>query len=883
MDGNGAATGEATVYESGLVVDGDDSETTTGTITINADAGLKSVTIGGTEITFADLKNLPPGGIGIDTPEGRIVITGFTPGNSGSTVYSGSIAYTYTLERAQSTPGAAENSETIALVVKDKNDLTGSGSLIVQIIDHTPTAVNDTASMVKSVGTVSGNVYTNDKIGADGAAVAGPVTAITGGTVGNALSGTYGSITLNADGSYTYTVNSANAAVIALTAGSALTETFTYTITDADGDTDTATLTITINGNTPPVANDDVRSTPEDTPVSGNVIGSGDVADSDADGDTLTVTGFTIDGTPYLPGNTASIPGVGELTLNTDGSYTFTPVADWHGTVPTVTYTISDGSETDTATLTIIVTPVVDIADDTATTRVNQPVTTPVLDNDSFEGTPVITGTTPPAHGEVTINPNGSITYTPDPGYTGPDSYTYTVTSGGVTETATVNITVTNAPPVANDDVRSTPEDTPVSGNVIKDGGSGDVADSDADNDPLTVTGFSIGGTPYLPGSTATIPGVGELTLNTDGSYTFTPVPDWNGTVPPVTYTVSDGSGASNGTATATLTITVTPVADIADDTISTLAGSPVKTPVLDNDSFEGTPVVSGTTPPAHGKVTINPDGSITYTPDPGFSGEDSYTYTVTSGGVTETATVRVTVIPENPPPPTPPGIDETPQSPLAGPDPTKPLVLTQNSPVVLDAGPYFASERFDDVRRLPLPFHPIVYVNREVASSQAQRAADDPRSFSDPAAVMPGEHQPVSLGAGLGMDINLFVTHAVRDSQRDAGFLKGTVEGRYSRLDLGSDGYLPSPSLFRNPATEVEKLLEQQRQKPKKAAAVSDQAGNGQGDVAAAAQADKSADEPTEKSARAVPQRLAGGAAPSFGEQLRSGAARLPLAPRKA
>src|SRR5690606_6129767 len=88
--------------------------------------------------------------------------------------------------------------------------------------------------------------------GADGASVTGvaagtSATAVTG-NVGAALAGSYGSLTLNAGGGYSYTLNNGNAAVQALGVGEALTETFTYTITDGDGDQSTTTLTITIDG-----------------------------------------------------------------------------------------------------------------------------------------------------------------------------------------------------------------------------------------------------------------------------------------------------------------------------------------------------------------------------------------------------------------------------------------------------------------------------------------------------------------------------------------------------------------------------------------------------------------------------------------------------------
>ena len=675
-----------------------------------------------------------------------------------------------------------------------------------------------------------------------------------------------GTLTINADNTITYTPNP----------GFFGADSYTYMVTSG-GVTETATVTVTVVS-TPPLARDDVRTTPEDTPVRGNVlIGTGgDMADSDADNDPLTVTGFIVGGVSYIPGQTATIAGVGSLTLNADGSYTFTPVPDWNGSVPVVSYVVSDGTgasnSTAIATLTIVVTPVADVADDTATTRPSMPVTIPVLANDSFEGTPVVTGTTPPSNGTLTINADNTITYTPNPGFFGADSYTYMVTSGGVTETATVTVTVVSTPPLARDDVRTTPEDTPVRGNVLI-GTGGDMADSDADNDPLTVTGFIVGGVSYIPGQTATIAGVGSLTLNADGSYTFTPVPDWNGSVPVVSYVVSDGTGASNSTAIATLTIVVTPVADVADDTATTLANRPVTTPVLGNDSF-GNPdaTITATTPPANGSIAINPDGSITYVPNPGFSGEDSYSYTVKSGGRTETATVRITVVPENPPSVVPPFEVVPPAPSLNVLQPANPL---DRSPVILEPGPYFAGERFDDVRRLPLPFHPITYVHQQVVVSQTERAQDDPRAFGDPRAVTPDEYRPISLGAGLGFDPNLFVVHSVRDSQRMASDFDRMVEGRFGRIELDSDRYLLQPGLFHDGEHEIPSWLKQQEADGTQPTPTADEAATVPTD---------DADTPPPETDRpaAVSTRPSGGGAPSFAEQLRSGASRLPLAPRK-
>src|SRR6202008_4310810 len=86
--------------------------------------------------------------------------------------------------------------------------------------------------------------------------------------------------------------------------------------------------------------------------------------------------------------------------------------------------------------------------------------------NDSFEGSPVVTGVTQGAHGSVVNNGDGTVTYTPNADYNGSDSYTYTVTSGGVTETATVNVTI-NAVADIVADTATTNEDTAVTTNVL--------------------------------------------------------------------------------------------------------------------------------------------------------------------------------------------------------------------------------------------------------------------------------------------------------------------------------------------------------------------------------------------------------------------------------
>ncbi|HED5669263.1 TPA: tandem-95 repeat protein [Enterobacter kobei] len=408
-------------------------------------------------------------------------------------------------------------------------------------------------------------------------------------------------------------------------------DTFTYTV-ESGGVRETANVTVTLT-NSVPVATGETVASPEDYEARGDLL----LNDRDADGDPLFIAGFTVGGQTAQPGDTVQLAGVGALTVNRDGSYRFTPVADWNGTAPVVTYTVSDGNDggTATATLAITVTPVADVKDDSATTHAGVPVTIDAIGNDRFVNPDqAITGVTQGAHGSVAIE-NGQLVYTPNAGYVGQDTFTYTVTSGGVTETAAVSVVMTNTVPVADGEIVTTPEDTAIGGELLTN-------DRDPDGDPLHIAGFTVGGQTAQPGDTVQLEGVGALTVNRDGSYRFTPVADWNGTAPVVTYTVSDGN--DGGTATALLVITVTPVVDVKDDRATTHAGDPVTVDALGNDSFSNADrAITGVTNGAHGTVTIE-NGKVVYQPNTGYVGQDTFTYTVTSGGVTETAQVTLEV-----------------------------------------------------------------------------------------------------------------------------------------------------------------------------------------------------------------------------------------------
>ncbi len=117
-----------------------------------------------------------------------------------------------------------------------------------------------------------------------------------------------------------------------------------------------------------------------------------------------------------------------------------------------------------------------------------------------------------------------------------------------------------NDAPVDGNETNTATEDVTL---TVADGAAGDLLNNatDVEGNPLTITGYTIAGIggAQAVGSAVTIPGVGSITINANGSYTFVPVANYNGAVPVITYTVSDGQG---GTDTSTLTLTVAPVND---------------------------------------------------------------------------------------------------------------------------------------------------------------------------------------------------------------------------------------------------------------------------------------------------------------------------------
>jgi Ca2+-binding RTX toxin-like protein len=365
-----------------------------------------------------------------------------------------------------------------------------------------------------------------------------------------------------------------------------------------------------------PDANPDTATTPEDTAVTIPVLAN----DTDGNGQPLTISG-----TPTAPNGT--------VTVNADGTITYTPDEDFNGT-DTITYTVTDpDGNTSTSTVTVTVTPVNDAPvanDDTATTPEDTPVVIGVLGNDTDPDgdTLTVVGTPTSPNGTVAVNPDGTLTFTPTPDFTGTTTITYEVSDGnGGTDTAVVNVTVTPASdaPVANPDTAETDEDTPVVIPVLAN-------DTDPDGQSLTVTG-------------GTAPN-GTVTVNPDGTISYTPNPNFNGE-DTITYTVTDPDGNE---ATSTVTVTVNPVNDAPEanpDTSTTPFNTPVTFAVLANDrDVDGdTLSIIGTPTSPNGTVARNPDGTLTFTPTTGFTGAAVVTYTITDEeGLTDTTTWTITV-----------------------------------------------------------------------------------------------------------------------------------------------------------------------------------------------------------------------------------------------
>ena len=435
-----------------------------------------------------------------------------------------------------------------------------------------------------------------------------------------------GTVTVNPNGTLTYVPDADFTGTDSLV--------YTGTVLHQDGSINTETATVTVKVTPVTDVVDDMFATPEETPVTFDVLANDLFSDP---------TNVTVSVAP------ANQPANGTVTVNPNGILTYVPDADFTGT-DTVVYTATvlhrDGSTgTEMGAVMVMATPVDDVVADMVTTQEDTPVTFDVLANDLFaDPTNVavsVASANQPANGMATVNPNGTLTYDPDADFTGTDSFAYTAKvlypDGSInSETATVTVRVTQVSDTVEDTV-TTPEDTPVTIDVLA---------NDLFADPTQVT------VSMAPGREAFN---GNVMINPDGTLSYAPDADFTGTDTFVyTTTILHGDGTTN-TETAMVTVIVTPVADAVDDMVTTPEDTPINIDVFSNDRFSDpsgvlVDVASGNEA-SNGSVRINNNGTLSYTPEADFNGTDSFAYTTTvihgDGGTnTETATVTVIVTP---------------------------------------------------------------------------------------------------------------------------------------------------------------------------------------------------------------------------------------------
>ncbi|UVM71077.1 retention module-containing protein [Pseudomonas alvandae] len=618
--------GELTLQEKNLS-DGSNPDapalTQSGTFTVTALDGVQTLSVGGITIVS--------GGVAAGFPQSITTALGNTLTVTGFNAATGVVSYSYTLLDNEAHPnanGANSLGEQFSVVVTDDNGTTATGNLDVNIVDDLPKAVDDSNASTASESnlTLTGSVLTNDTQGADHVA-SGPITPGT-------FTGTYGTLVLNADGSYTYTLNTSDADFKGLHGGGNGTETFAYTLTDADGDTSTANLVLQVHNNDDPVIISGLDTEGGELTLQEKNLSDGSSPDAPALTQNGTFTVTALDGVQTL--------SVGGITVVSGGAVAGFPQSITTALGNTLTVTGFNA----------------------ATGVVSYSYT--LLDNEAH----------PNANGANSLGEQFTVVVTDD---------------NGTTATGNLDVNIVDDLPTAHADSASVDEGGTVSGNVLNndEGGADGPAASGA------VVGVRAGGdtsTSAIGGLDTQINGAyGYLTLDANGNAVYHSNPNAvsaPGATDVFTYTVRDADGDES---TTTITIDVHASCFVAapDHEVSvhesaldlnqdgqdlapgTVTGSD---PSATGETATGSLVdavtgaigavtfaLVGNATGAYGQLLLNPDGSYTYTlTSPASTSpaandgpnalSESFTYQATDSlGNTVTSTIVINIVDDVP------------------------------------------------------------------------------------------------------------------------------------------------------------------------------------------------------------------------------------------
>ena len=583
----------------------------------------------------------------------------------------------------------------------------------VTAVNDAPTVVNDTDSVTEG-GTVTettnsaGTVISDDSdTDGDSLSVSGTVTQTSAtdtsgssitinspnsASVGSAVTGYYGQLTLNSNGTYSYVANQSNAD--ALDSGESATDVFTFTVSDGTTTT-SSTITFTVNGaNDAPTASDNTVTTTEDN---NHTFAASEFGFTDVDGDSLdhvTIATLPSTGTLYLSG--VAVSAGDQISAANISNLVFTPAANGNGSpYDTFTFSVNDGT-TDSAsnyTMTVNVTAVNDAptaSDNTVTTTEDNNHTFAAsefgftdVDGDSLDhvtiatlpstGTLYLSGVAVSAGDQISAANISNLVFTPAANGNGRDTFTFSVNDGTTDSasnyTMTVNVTAVNDAPTASDNTVTTTEDNNHTFAASEFG----FTDVDGDSlDHVTIATLPSTGTLYLSG--VAVSAGDQISAANISNLVFTPAANGNGS-PYDTFTFSVNDGTTDSASNYTMTVNVTAVNDAptaSDNTVTTtednnhtFAASEFGFTDVDGDSLDhvtiatlpstGTLYLSGVAVSAGDQISAANISNLVFTPAANGNGSpyDTFTFSVNDGTTDSasnyTMTVNVTAVNDAP------------------------------------------------------------------------------------------------------------------------------------------------------------------------------------------------------------------------------------------